>query len=311
MRDTTPPRDDDPAAEDPAGDGQEVSGSRVGGSLFQIRDVRGNITIGNAPPGHRPSPTRRWTWAAAVAATSILAAGGVWILHGRPQRAPRPAPSQSPLSVTRSVTPIQRIRAVQGDQAFIFSKPAAALPSLPPGYRNDQQLVEKWGYGNGGVDADITTLELVIQGTSAKSVVLTDFRIDVLGRAAPPRATYVKVFPGGDGVDGRNATDLDEAAPMIKDLRNVSGEDTGGTWSFPLRVSQAEPEVLYLWAGASKHDCWWTAKLHFVADGKPGFVVINNKGRPFRTASSANSKRYAVEDGRVVPGGGPLGGPAD
>jgi len=199
-------------------------------------------------------------------------------------------------------TALNPVRQIQTEaRAFVFDIPATALPPLPAGYLEDQQIVEAWGYGHGGADANYTFVELVIQGRDAKAVVLTDLVPKVEQRAVPLHGTYVDVIPGAGPVDGRNAqVDLDKPSPRLEDMVFVGiGKQS---WSFPLRVSESEPEVIYLWVRTERCDCQWFLELHFVADGKHGVVEITNDGKLFRTASSANSTPYTIKDGKLTPG---------
>lgn len=100
--------------------------------------------------------------------------------------------------------------------------------------------------------------------------------------------------------------DLDKKAPQLEHMTNFT--DSGDEpWSFPLRVSETEVEVIYLWAMALKHDIQWTVELTFVADGKIEVLSIDNNGKPFRTVSSKNSTPYTLKNGQVVPGNPDMG----
>lgn len=278
--------------------GQSVEAARVGGDVVQIQDVSGNVRVGII----HAFPRKVW-----IPAVTALAGVLGWVVVDAARGGGRPGPSASgtrtpALSVATAVNPLRRIRSDAGDDSFFFSKTAAALSPMPPGYLSDRGIVRRWGYGNGGVDAGLTFVELVVQGTSRKSVVLTDLRFRVQ-RLPAPLGLVVKATPGGDGIEGRIATvDLDASPPKISGMRNdPDPEADGSRWSFPLRVTESEPEVLYLFAICQRHDCRWSAELHYVADGEHGVVTVDNKGRPFRTVGPVNSVRYEVRDGRIVP----------
>ncbi|WP_329080883.1 hypothetical protein [Streptosporangium sp. NBC_01469] len=285
-------------------EGQEVSHSGVRGDLIQVHGVGGNVTIA------RPVPPTDWKttglWAVAIIVVVTLLAGiAIWAGRDSPRDRASPAASPSsrpPLSVVVAAKPLKRVSTFNNLDTYIFSPPASALSPLPPEYRDDQQVIERWAYDNGAVDANYTNVRLVIQGNFARSVVLTDMRIKVLKRDAPPHSIYFKPYPGADGVDGRGASvDLDKWAPQLEDMTNFT--DYGNEpWSFPLRVSETEVEVIYLWAMALDHDIQWTVELSFVADGKAEVLSIDNNGKPFRTASSKNSTAYTLKNGKVVPG---------
>jgi hypothetical protein len=250
--------------------------------------------------------TTRLGAATIIGLLGLLLALLAWIRPDPLRTAPQPTPpttlssSQPPVTVATAINPVRQIRARTGDRSFFFAQPATALSSLSPNYVEDDAAVLAWGYGQGGADADITLVSLIVQGRDAKSVVLTDLIIKVLRRSAPPRGTYVKVTPGADGIDTRAAeVNLDKPAPALSSMYDP---ETERAWSFPLRVSESAVEAIDLWAGTGSCDCLWTAQLHFVADGKPGVVPITNNGKPFRTVASENSVRYGVIDGKLVKG---------
>lgn len=53
---------------------------------------------------------------------------------------------------------------------------------------------------------------------------------------------------------------------------------------FPYVVSDTDTEVFMITAYANQCDCEWYAELYWSSGGKSGEAIIDDRGRPFRTA---------------------------
>jgi hypothetical protein len=186
-------------------------------------------------------------------------------------------------------------------QPLYFPDAASELEPVPsPG--EGEVAREAWGRAMGGTNAYSTGFRVVIQGTSQSSVVLTGLSIRVLERRPAPRGTVVDAI-GAGGAPARYFTvDLDEPAPeAVFDF----GESSAGSdrrISFPYHVTESEPEVFFIFAGAQRCDCTWVAELSWSAEGRSGVAVIDDDGRPFRTVSGEAATRYrATEEGLLEP----------
>jgi hypothetical protein len=218
-------------------------------------------------------------------AVSFLAPG-VWAAITRAMG--RPA-----VVVSTAVQPVRAARTDLLPPGFVFPRPVEELPPAPAAW--DQHSA--WADGLGGVDAGSTVVEIVVQGRGSTPVILQDLRVEVLERRPPLVGTYL-LPAGADLVDVRYLTaDLDGNPPQLT-LGEGFVEGAGG-WSFPLRVSAQEVEVLYLIARTAACDCSWVAELDYVAQGNAGHLRIDDGGRPFRTTATTNAVAY-----QLAPDGG-------
>lgn len=235
--------------------------------------------------------------------TVLLTMTAYWILPPRSAEpeADQPRRERAPLAVVPELSPVRQTEQVKDidDYRFVFTKPPSTLtrPERPLDPEQDPEPTYEWAYDNGGADIDQTRLELSVVGRRTEAVILTDFRVRVERR--PPLAGHLvtwKSTPSGDALPGRWIhVDLDRTPPRI----TLSVQPGGKQWSFPLRVSSAEPEYFYIYAFTTTCGCSWTAELHYVADGKKGVYRIDNNGKPFRTTTTANVVgRYLTSDGR-------------
>lgn len=140
-----------------------------------------------------------------------------------------------------------------------------------------------WKYEMGGVDAWYTEVQVTIEGRDERPVILQGLEVDVVERRRPLKGVLLQE-PGGDLVDVRYVeVDLDSPRPKLGlGSGYLQGE---GEWTFPLRVSSTELEVLYIIARTKSYDCAWTARLLFTYRGEARSIEVNNRGKPFRTSS--------------------------
>lgn len=280
----TPPPGDDPEAHRVAH--QRVSDTRVGGSQTQISGVTGNVTVNHV------SPDRRYRWPAVVASAVLVIGSTVWVASELVDF------WSEPLSVTATTNPLERVNASANSNRYIFDKPVdelAPLPEFDPVNGLDREAGVKWAYDNGGIDADVTMVEVVVEANKDDQVVVLRAMKINAECTDPPGAeqVVVSVHDASEGVTGRTAdVDLDSELRALTDKWVSSGSAAGESWDFPLSVSKDHSEVVRLRAATEDHDCEWTAELRFTVGGKEGTVRIDNKGVPFRTASSVNSTAY-------------------
>lgn len=207
------------------------------------------------------------------------------------------------MNVVQDVHPIRQV--TQGSDyvqpMFLFDRPPHKLQRPPPDGLNlesDPESVFDWAYANGGIDVGRTILSLIVVGRTTDAVVLTDFRIKV-DRDEPEAAGYVVEVRGGGmggGMDTREIEiNLDRPTPKLK-LHDTAGRTT--PWSFPLKVSSADPEHIEVTVNAGECTCSWTAELHYIVDGRPAIHRIDNNGLPFRIAAQPDVlMKYITRDG--------------
>jgi hypothetical protein len=206
--------------------------------------------------------------------------------------------SKPPVGITVGQAIQANRRANLGSTHWIFTRPISSLEYPRSGDLGDAEVWEAWARRNGGIESSSTGIEVVIEGTTPYPVILTKLTIEVVRRAPPPRG--VTIIPFGGGVVGKRLFNvyLDDKPPTITAAPDEFGTDPA--IDFPYKVSQTDPEVFRILAYTTKCDCSWRARLHWVYQGENGITVIDDDGRPFRTASPSKSTSYFARDGRFT-----------
>ncbi|MFJ6541752.1 helix-turn-helix domain-containing protein [Streptomyces sp. NPDC091385] len=166
---------------------------------------------------------------------------------------------------------------------------AKYLINRPPGQVSPPvmgQDVPGWVKANGAVAADEQRVALTVQGTGDETVVIESMHVVVVDSGAPPAwNAYLGSSGCGGGVETRSfGTNLDAAHPVVVPKAGQRG--------FPYKVSQSDPEVLYITAGADTHDVRWYVDLQWNSGGRQGTFRISDHGVPFRTTGSHGRPTY-------------------
>ncbi|MFD9092383.1 helix-turn-helix domain-containing protein [Streptomyces collinus] len=243
----------------------------------------------------------------------------------RPSASPSPSarPSRSPAPATGSPTPdagpsAHRTDTGNGGQGstavpltvstrtyawddpqcegkYLVDRPPARVS--PPVMGQD---VPGWVQAQDAVAADAQRVALTVQGTGDDTVVIESLHVRVVDSGPPPAwNAYLGSSGCGGGVETRSFdTDLDAGHPVIVPKAGQRG--------VPYKVSQSDPEVLYITAHARTHDVHWYVELQWSSGGRQGTIRIDDHGRPFRTSGSpgrpvyeyllGGTKWYRVED---------------
>jgi hypothetical protein len=231
---------------------------------------------------------RKWLIGIVVAAVAAVitsyVTGGITAGVDRVRGSFEEEPAPLGVTVTHS--------AKRGSAHWILPGPLASVRSLPlpEGDLGDLDVWDAWAREHGGLDAFNTTAEVYIEGATPNPVLLTGLTVDVVERAPPPRAVHVIPFGGGPVAVRHFQVDLDKSPPEVKSL--PAEFDPIPAIDFPYKVSQSDPEVLYIVAYAPECDCTWRANLEWVYQGKKGTTVIDDAGQPFRTVSPSRSFEY-------------------
>lgn len=159
---------------------------------------------------------------------------------------------------------------------------------------------DSWAYDLGAIDAGKTQVEIILQGATDTPVILRGLDVRVLDRRPPLEGTYLD-WLGGDALDIRYIdVDLDHDPPTLDAGNCCFAELT--KWSFPLRVSSTEPEIIFVTAKTDTCDCSWVADLRYVYEGEERVLTIDNEGEPFRTTATGKAKYVPLEQGsRSLP----------
>lgn len=234
----------------------------------------------------------------AAAVTSYVATGirsGVDHAHGLVSDHPAPVLA----TVTHSAS--------RGSGHWFFAGRASSVKAipLPAGDLGSLETWDAWARRHGGVDADMTAVQVVLEGATQYPVVLTGLTVEVVHRAASPREGVHYMVTGGGPVGVRFFdVMLDKSPPSVRSIP-AEFEPLKPAIDFPYKVSQTDPEVLDIRAYASKCDCTWRANLQWVYHGKHGSTVIDEDGKPFRTVAGLRAVQYFP---KYDAGSGPVGG---
>ncbi|MEV5936873.1 helix-turn-helix transcriptional regulator [Streptomyces sp. NPDC052079] len=170
-------------------------------------------------------------------------------------------------------------------QRYLVNRPASEV--APPPLQSDATA---WISSFGAVSSGEQYVQLTVQGTSDRTVVVEGLSVRVAGKRSPlPWNDFVMGYPGvgcGGNVPTRSFTvALDAARPAVT--------PEAGHRNFPFSVSESDPEVYYITADASAYDVSWYLELKWSSGSRSGTLTVDDKGRPFRT--SGNNGRPAYE----------------
>ncbi|HZG04195.1 MAG TPA: transcriptional regulator, partial [Streptomyces sp.] len=65
-----------------------------------------------------------------------------------------------------------------------------------------------------------------------------------------------------------------------------------GRRDFPYKVSESDPEVLYVAARTDAHDVRWYLELEWSSGDRHGTLRIDDRGAPFRTSGARGRPSY-------------------
>jgi hypothetical protein len=165
-----------------------------------------------------------------------------------------------------------------GPPLFLYDGDVKALD--PPPDRGDPTRSEErwaWAHEHGAVDAIGTLIRLKISGTSSTPVILNGLRIDVEKRGPVPDSWLITYQGLGSGQGVRYFTvSLDRRPPRVKFV--------GKNDPFPLRVTDADVELIDVLATTLRCDCSWTVAVDWVSGSEQGTTTIDDAGEPFHTS---------------------------
>ncbi|WP_159074187.1 hypothetical protein [Streptomyces dioscori] len=132
--------------------------------------------------------------------------------------------------------------------------------------------------------------KVTIQGKKGAAVVLTGLDVAIKKNLKDPGTLmFVGSGCGGAVTERIYEADLDAPRPKFKIAKiNETGEQILKPVDFPYKVSSVDPEVFIL-NGISRGFSEWTAKLHWVSEGKEGVTEIDDDGKPFLSFPEAEN----------------------
>ncbi|MEV6480915.1 helix-turn-helix transcriptional regulator [Streptomyces sp. NPDC051576] len=180
-------------------------------------------------------------------------------------------------------------------QTYLVDRSQGKLPPPPT-----EQDAPSWVSALGAVSADSQYLELTVQGTGHDTVVLNSLNVRVVGSAAPVAWNaytmgYLGVGCGGGVPTHSFDVGLDASRPVATPKSGQTG--------LPYKVSESDPEVLYITAAAASHDVRWYMELAWTSGTRHGVLRIDDQGKPFRTSGMSGRPRYiySLDDSAWVP----------
>ncbi|WP_093781366.1 helix-turn-helix transcriptional regulator [Streptomyces sp. yr375] len=260
------------------------------------------------PSAQTPVPARRtpkflrtarmrWSLIAAGTAVVVAVTTAVTVDLRGPGTDPtgkngRPAGTVTSAGQNSSPDPAAAIPLTVATRTYAWDDPQCEgkyLINRPPGEVSPPvmgQDVPGWVKAHGAIAADGQRVALTVQGTGDETVVIESLHVRVVNSGVPPAwNAYLGSSGCGGGVETRSfATDLDAARPTIVPKAGQRG--------VPYKVSQSDPEVLYITARASVHDVNWYVELEWSSGGRQGTIRIDDHGKPFRTSGSRGRPVY-------------------
>lgn len=197
--------------------------------------------------------------------------------------------------------------ASKGSGHWFFASRASSVKAirLPAGDLANLETWDAWARAHGGVDADMTAVQIVLEGATPYPVILMGLTVEVVDRAAAPRRGVHYMVTGGGPVGVRFfEVMLDKSPPVVHSIP-ADFKPLKPAIDFPYKVSQTDPEVLDIRAYTLKCDCTWRANLQWVYHGKHGSTVIDDDGKPFRTVAAPQAVQYFP---KFDAGSGSIGG---
>ena len=233
----------------------------------------------SSSPSHRASPSGSATAKTGASATPSSKAGGADVAAGIPLTVTsRPYAWESPCS-----------------QTYLVDEDAAKVPPPPT-----EQDAPSWVSALGAVSADSQFLELTVQGTGQETVVLQSLNVRVVQSGAPLAWNAYAMGYIGVGCGGGVPThSFDVGLDAIRPVATPKAGQTG----LPYKVSESDPEVLYITAAAASHDVRWYLELAWTSGTRHGVLRIDDQGKPFHTSGMSGRPHYgySLDDSEWIP----------
>ncbi|MGX7829071.1 hypothetical protein ACTG9Q_28710 [Actinokineospora sp. 24-640] len=220
------------------------------------------------------SHERRGLWAVvAVVAMLIVALVVVVLFHGEAgQQTLTPVPERD----GQMVAAVAEQSPVACRSGWVVNSPGdKAVPysrTVPPA---------------GGTVSSGGQVTVTVQGLSKTSVVIQEIRVQVLGRAPLSDALYLPLGCQEGVVPRLYSVDLDADEPVM------SVEQ--GTTPGPYRVDETEPEQFVITPAVETGLVDWQLIIKWTSGDKKGELVVDDSGKPFRTASVTGLRTFCPD----------------
>jgi hypothetical protein len=243
----------------------------------------------------------RWVFGAGtIALVGLLVAIGQWVYPDPLRRNESPQGASS--AVTSSTSTEQRpyvnsevvkeIANGSTELAAVFFKPIDQVPP-PTFFEPDPSRLDEFIdflHSHGAIDPHATSVRVTVQGRDENAVIITGVTIKIVEKRDTSGGVFIIYAGGGELKVRPMRVDLDSPNPTAKPYPSDSGEP----WSFPLRVSSTDPEVLLINADTQTEGRYysWFAELHYIIAGKQGVARIDDNGQPFKTVFPKGAQQY-------------------
>lgn len=297
---------------------RNTSSGRVDGHLVQAGSIRGNVVI---------DARRRVRWNAPVVLAAVVLLVVVSAVLWGPESVRFVRVSGLPRAASVSITgesaqtsePVQPSRGNESAKALAplditalevpradcktgWVVPDTGAKSIPmpvtdPAFRPPNAVLSHGGQ-----------VKVTVQGRHGVAVALTSIRVEVVARRPAMRGVLLPSPCGSNGEPRYFSVDLSKRAPRAVPEPGRDGGDVIPPVNFPYNVSNVDLENLVFTVASPGEDVEWRLHVLWSSGGETGEVPIDNRGKPFRTTSTANTTKFCFYFGNgsytdwVAPG---------
>ncbi|MDG4530825.1 helix-turn-helix transcriptional regulator [Streptomyces sp. AV19] len=195
----------------------------------------------------------------------------------------------APAPLTVSVRPYALTE--RCDTLYLTGRQPGAVVAPPEG-----KDAGDWTAAMQAVPGGRMRLQVTVQGTERKAVVLHAMRVRVAGERRPPLDW--SAYAMGDGCGGGLTpahfdVDLDRDRPAARPVSGRQGDLVIPATDFPYKASSTDPQVLDVLAHTDGHDVSWYLELDWSSGDRHGTLRIKDRGQPFRTSAVKERPQYA------------------
>ncbi|MFI5558507.1 hypothetical protein ACIA2T_04445 [Amycolatopsis japonica] len=222
---------------------------------------------------------RRWKLTAAIGTVVLLTAGAIALIA-------KPFSTDAKSTITIQSTPIDFSSGQATSPDLVIPKALSQLDRPPYIDGADRTQFDEWSKRHGAVHANKMLVSFIARSTAVEPTIITGARVKVTQRRPPLNGTWVAPDGAGSQPFRQLYANLDTDPPAIT---------KGGGWTFPLKVSNTDPEAFTIAARSQNCYCLWEIELDMLLpDGESHVVTVNDNGKPFEltSAGSATEKTF-------------------
>lgn len=216
-----------------------------------------------------------------------------------------PSPKGPPVAI--AAVNLERDEGVQG-LSFVFPK-RLSINSSELNYINsslgslgNSPHYYSWARANGGVDPNVTLIQLILRGNRKFPVRILNMH--AVGHCTSPLSgTYFEWGTAGADFSTRIGFNLDKADPAAQQWEMYN--TFGGSYfeSYTVSLKEGEEHVFQIAGMAKYHYCAFKIQLTVLTNNGITTETVDNKGRPFEVSGTLPWRDY-----RELYGGGVASG---